>query len=156
MQWSAERNGGFSRAEPGSLVRPMVSGGFGPEHVSVEAQRHDHTSLLSLIQLLCHRHRSIFEIGWGSLEIIEQPNRAVLAHALTWDEGSVLFLHNFAAEPTTVELDLERFGGGPLTDILDAGAGPVCDDGGTAVPLEGYGYRWLRIHPEISTGEVLF
>jgi trehalose synthase len=156
MQWSAELNGGFSRAEPGSLVRPMVTGGFGPEHVSVDAQRHDHTSLLSFIQLLCHRHRSIFEIGWGSLEILEQPNPAVLAHALTRDEGSVLFLHNFGAEPTTVDLDLERFGGGPLTDILDVGAGRVSETGTAAVALEGYGFRWLRIHARESSGEDLF
>src|SRR3954451_595942 len=52
MQWTADRSGGFSRARPSRLVRPVVEGPFGPEHVNVADQRRDPDSLHSFMTLL--------------------------------------------------------------------------------------------------------
>ena len=94
MQWSPDRNGGFSTAPPSRLAAPTVQGGFGPAHVNVQDQRRDPDSLLSFVKLLTQRYREAPELGWGELEVLEQPHRAVLAHRLSHDGNSTVALHN--------------------------------------------------------------
>ena len=144
MQWSAATNGGFSTAEPSALPVPLVEGGFGPEFVNVEAQRRDPDSLLAFVTLLARRYRECPELGWGQFAVLDQPHRQVLAHSVTWDEACLVALHNLSADPVTVPL-----GGldpaARLVDLLCDGAHDIDDDGSTEVPLEAYGFRWLRV-----------
>ena len=107
MQWTAGRNGGFSTARPSRLAAPIVTGGYGPEHVNVEAQRRDPDSLLAFVTLLARRYRECPELGWGTFEVLEQPDPAVLAHRSTWDDASTVALHNLSAEATHVSLRLD-------------------------------------------------
>ena len=65
MQWSPERNGGFSTAAPSRVRRPVVEGAFGPEHVNVADQRGDPDSLLEFVSLLIRRYRESPELGWA-------------------------------------------------------------------------------------------
>ena len=145
MQWSPDENGGFSTAPPRKLVAPVVDGGFSPEHVNVEDQRHDPDSLLNFVRMLIRQYRESPEIGWGEYELLEQPHDAVLAHRCTWQDGSVIALHNFSAEPCTVPLELKSLDGDAvLVDLLQPGRTPL-EDGRVELTLDGYGYRWLRI-----------
>ena len=82
----------------------MVQGGFGPEHVNVEAQRRDESSLLAFVSRLIRRYREAPELGWGELEVLDQPERAVLAHVVRLDDDATLAVHNLSAEPRTVDL----------------------------------------------------
>ncbi|MGH8938933.1 MAG: alpha-amylase family protein, partial [Actinomycetes bacterium] len=106
MQWTAGRNGGFSTARPSRLSGPVVAGGYGPEHVNVEAQRKDPDSLLSFMTRLVQRYRECPELGWGEFEVIDQPNKAVLAHRCTWGDGQLVAVHNLGPEPQTVPMRL--------------------------------------------------
>ena len=99
MQWTAGRNGGFSPARPSQLPGPVVQGGFGPEHVNVDAQRRDPDSLLRFMTLLIRRYREAPELGWGELDILDQPERSMLAHRLTHDGDATVAVHN---EPPVV------------------------------------------------------
>jgi glycosidase len=145
MQWTAGRNGGFSDAPPSKLPAPVVEGGFAPEHVNVEAQRRDPDSLLQFVTMLVQRYRECPELGWGRFTALDQPNPAVLAHVVEWDDWRIVALHNLAAEPCTVPLSL-----GPtapdtaLVDLLCDGTTPLDERGKAEVTLEGYGFRWLR------------
>ena len=67
MQWTAGKNGGFSTAAPSRLAGPVTEGGYGPEHVNVEAQRRDPDSLLSFMTLLVRRYRECPELRLGRL-----------------------------------------------------------------------------------------
>jgi trehalose synthase len=146
MQWTAGRNGGFSTAEPRRLPGPVVSGGFAPEFVNVQDQRHDPDSLLSFMKLLISRYRESPELGWGRFTALEQPHAAVLAHACVWDDGTMVAVHNLGPEPRTVPLTLEDCDATHrLVDLLQEGSTPVSDDGAVELGLEGYGYRWLRV-----------
>jgi trehalose synthase len=146
MQWTAGRNGGFSDAAPSRLPGPVVRGGYGPEHVSVEAQRRDPDSLLHFVSLLVRRYREAPELGWGDLEVLAQPHRAVLAHRLSHDGASTVALHNLGEEGVTVPLRLRDVAAGTrLVDQLVDGTVDLDDKGRAAVDLEGYGYRWLRV-----------
>jgi trehalose synthase len=66
MQWTDQRNGGFSNAAPSRLRRPLTQGAFGAEHVNVAAQRTDRESLLAFIHLLIKRYRESPELGWAT------------------------------------------------------------------------------------------
>ncbi|MEJ7582717.1 MAG: alpha-amylase family protein [Acidimicrobiales bacterium] len=106
MQWTSGRNGGFSDAPPSRLVAPTVQGGFGPEHVNVESQRRDPDSLLRFMMLLVQRYREAAELGWGELDVLDQPHRAVLAHRVRHDAASTVALHNLGPDACRVPLRL--------------------------------------------------
>ncbi|HSI92084.1 MAG TPA: alpha-amylase family protein [Jiangellaceae bacterium] len=146
MQWSDGRNAGFSVAPPSKLAAPLVEGGFGPEHVNVEKQRHEPDSLLNFIATLIRRYRESPEIGWGEFEILDQPHDHVLAHRCTWHDSIVVAVHNFDAEPCVVPLELKiENGGTTLNDLLQPGSIELDDSGRVEITLDGYGYRWLRV-----------
>ncbi|MCC2307786.1 alpha-amylase family protein [Cellulomonas chengniuliangii] len=146
MQWTSGKNGGFSTAARRRLPGPVVEGGFAPEHISVAEQRHDPDSLLSFIQQLIRRYRESPELGWSGVEVLDQPHAAVFAHRATWDDGSLVAVHNLGPEPLTVPLRLPDLDAETeLVDLLDHGS-LACDERGSVeVALEGYGYRWLRV-----------
>ena len=146
MQWTAGPNGGFSTAEPDQLTAPLVTGGFSPDHVNVADQRNDPDSLLNFIRLLTGRYRACPELGWGRFEIVEQPLAQVLAHRLTWDDASLIAVHNLGPDAVTVPIALaDTTDDCELVDLLASGTTELSKDGECELTLEGYGYRWLRI-----------
>jgi len=150
MQWTDARNGGFSRARPGKLRRPVVEGGFGPEHVNVQEQRTDPDSLHTFMCLLIKRYRESPELGWGELTILDQPHPHVLAHECALDDRRIVAVHNLGSEGCTVPLTIPDCSAGDrLLDLLADTAPVELDDKGRAeIALEGYGYRWLRVTTE--------
>jgi glycosidase len=146
MQWTGGANGGFSTADPDDLPAPVVTGGFSPDHVNVADQRNDPESLLNFIRLLITRYRACPELGWGRLELIEQPHTQVLVHRMTWDDASLIALHNLGPDAVTVPFTLpDTDPDCELTDLLQTGSTTPGKHGETEVDLDGYGYRWLRI-----------
>jgi hypothetical protein len=100
------------------------------------------------MRLLISRYRSCPELGWGDLEVLDQPHASVLAHRTTWEDGSLVALHNLGDEAVTVPLTLDGVPeeGCVLQDLLQPGTTELGADGGCELQLDGYGYRWLRIH----------
>ncbi|WP_129336647.1 alpha-amylase family protein [Cellulomonas endophytica] len=147
MQWSDEANGGFSTADPADLVAPLTTGGYGPEHVNVRAQRRDPDSLLAHVTRLVQRYRECPELGWAPLHVLEQPHAAVLALCSTVDGETVVTLHNLGPDAVTVPVDLSDRGSDRrlLVDLLADGEVHLDDGARADVPLDGYGYRWLRL-----------
>ena len=146
MQWTDGKNGGFSEARPSKLAAPVVQGAYGPAHVNVASQRRDPDSLLRFMSLLVRRYREAPELGWGDLEILDQPHRAVLAHRLSHDGASTVLVHNLGADALTVPLRLPDLDAEVrLVDQLCDGTEPVDDKGHVELALEGYGFRWLRV-----------
>lgn len=147
MQWTGEELGGFSHAPARRLAARVVTGGFGPAHVNASDQRHDPDSLLRFMQLLITRYRASPELGWGTFELVKQPERSVMVHTVEGMEGRMVLLHNFRSAATTVAFRLDDVHpGDQLIDLLaDDRILLPDDDGGLSVPLDGYGYRWLRV-----------
>lgn len=148
MQWSDDKNGGFSTAAPSRLIQRVAPDGYSPEHVNVADQRHDPDSLWSFIRSLIAAYRRCPELGWGQPSILEQPHRAVLALRCDVAESTVITVHNLAAEPVLLELPVTT---GELEqevpeveDVLGRHPMDVQDDR-ISLSLEGYGYRWLRV-----------
>ncbi|HET6939802.1 MAG TPA: alpha-amylase family protein [Nocardioides sp.] len=147
MQWTPDRNGGFSRARPSRLVRPLPSGSFAADHVNVADQRRDPASLHAFIKLLIKRYRESPELGWAHFSVLDQPHRHVLAHECAHDDRRLIAVHNLAPTSCTVPLTLDDCDSSDhLVDLLEENADfPLDDRGRTEIDLDGYGYRWLRV-----------
>lgn len=146
MQWANAKNGGFSVAKPSQLARAVVEGSYGPQHINAAEARREQDSLLHHLTRLAKRYRESPEIGWGSFEIVEQPHQAVMAHRVTWEDRSMVLLHNLGPEPVMVPFELkDEEVGAELIDLLDEASCVLDSEHAAEISLEGYGYRWLRI-----------
>ena len=143
MQWSEERNAGFSVAE--RTVLPVVdSGPYGYRAVNVEAQRRDPASLLNFTRTMIRLRQETPEIGWGDWTILGTGSRQVLAMRYDWRGNSVVTLHNFGDSPCEVRLRVGTERGQRLTNLIEdetlVGSGDVHH-----VRLDAHGYRWFRV-----------
>ena len=147
MQWTRGANGGFSNAPADALAAPVVGGAYGPEHVNASDQRHDPDSLLRFMRTLIARYRASAEMGWGRCDILPHDAARVLVHTLTGEEGRMVALHNFSADPASVRFTLpDCDDGDQLVDLLvDGRTERLRSHGEVSMDLPGYGYRWLRV-----------
>lgn len=146
MQWTPHGNGGFSTADPASLVRPMLSGGdYGFEKVNVGTLRSDPDSLLNWMSGLIRTRRECSEIGTGTWEVIDAGNDAVLGLRYENSDSSIVVLNNLSPDRHMVTLDLGEDEIAVATDLLgDRVYAPISPES-KRMRLDGYGYRWLRI-----------
>ncbi|MGW9586996.1 alpha-amylase family protein [Microbacterium sp. NPDC055455] len=146
MQWTSEKNGGFSQASPSRLVARPPGDGYAPQHVNVADQIEDRGSLLHFFRDLISRYRISPELGWGDFEVLEQPVDAILVHSLRADVGRMVAIHNLAGVPATTRFALaEEPEGTALVDLLGSDRLPLDDRGGVELEVPAYGYRWLRV-----------
>lgn len=146
MQWSADKNGGFSDAAASRLVSKPPSDGYAPEHVNVADQIEDRDSLLHFFRDLIARYRISPELGWGEFEVLDQDAGAVLVHSLRADVGRMVAVHNFADVPATVRFAVDdEPEGAALVDLLGAHRIDQGDGGSVELEVAPYGYRWFRV-----------
>jgi trehalose synthase len=146
MQWTPQRNGGFSTADPAHFTAPMPEDAYGPAHVNVADQRRSNESLLSWIRLLIERYRESPELAWGRYEVLDTGRPAVLAHRSSIDGQTVIAVHNLGEERVKVRLAVEGHDSSSvLTDLLTEGTTKISADGHVQLTLPRYGCRWLRV-----------
>jgi maltose alpha-D-glucosyltransferase/alpha-amylase len=138
MQWSADRHGGFSRAE--EVFRPVIEEGeFGSRTVNVAAQQRDPESFLSLTERMIRTRQECPEIAMGRSEVVDLESKSVLALLFRWRGSEILTLHNFSSETQSVQFP--QTVSGPFYDLLEAGDDLESGD----FKISGYGYRWFRL-----------
>ncbi|MDR4305446.1 alpha-amylase family protein [Chelatococcus sambhunathii] len=145
MQWSAEKNGGFSNGAKTYL--PAISGGgFGFETVNVAQQRRDPNSFLNWIERVIRMRHEVPEIGWGEMSLIPVRDKAILALRYDWRGAAVVVIHNLDPEPREVAFRSGADGDGDvrLVDLLGGEHSDPGPDGRHRFAIEGYGYRWFR------------
>jgi maltose alpha-D-glucosyltransferase / alpha-amylase len=143
MQWSGERNGGFSSAD--KLVVPAIEGGVhGCESVNVEQQQRDSDSLLRWMRHIINLRKECPEIGWGEWSLVSTRTPSVLALAYRWRGKSVVCVHNFDDHPHEFTLALES-GSERLVSLRDEHDAIAMRKGRPRLQLEPYGYAWYRL-----------
>ena len=146
MQWSAEKNGGFSSADPKDLARPAIDEGeYGYEEVNVDRQRRDPDSLLSWMERTIRIRKECPEFGWGTWDLIETDQPDVFAHACQHDGGTVVAVHNLADRDVEGALDLSPYDATKAIDLLGGRRETELDGGVHAFSLDAYGFRWFRL-----------
>jgi maltose alpha-D-glucosyltransferase/alpha-amylase len=146
MQWSFDRNGGFSRADPARLyLPPIMDPVYGFEAVNVEAQSRSPSSLLNWIKRLIAARRSRRAFGRGSLQFLYPSNRKVIAYLRTYGDETVLCVANLARTPQAVELDLLEWRGRQPVELLGRSAFPPIGELPYLLTLQPYSFFWFEL-----------
>ena len=109
MQWTGDRNGGFSRADFAQLyLPPLMDPVYGFQAVNVEAQLRTPTSLLRWLHRFIALRKEHPVFGLGTYEPLRPENPRIFAHVRRYEDDIVLCVHNLARSAQAVELDLSR------------------------------------------------
>jgi len=146
MQWSPDRNAGFSRADPQRLyLPPIMDPVYGFEAVNVEAQARDPASLLNWMKRMLATRATSRAFGRGRLEFLRPGNRKVLAYLREHGDEAILCVANLSRTAQPVELDLKRFKGRVPVEMLGRTAFPPIGERFYLFTLPAHGFYWLRI-----------
>ena len=150
MQWTGDRNAGFSRADFAQLyLPPLMDPVYGYQAVNVEAQLRTPTSLLRWLHLFIALRKEHPVFGLGTYEPLRPENSRIFAHIRRFEEDIVLCVHNLANSAQAVELDLSAYvGDGPGGD---AGPDAFSGDRGAAVPADPRPARVLLVPAEAGS-----
>jgi maltose alpha-D-glucosyltransferase / alpha-amylase len=156
MQWTPDRNGGFSRCDPTRLYLPMIMDPvYGYEAVNVEAQSRSLASLLSWTKRLISVRKSSKVFGRGSLTFVRPTNRSVLVYVRQYENEAVLCIANLSRSAQATEIDLATWRGRVPFELLGRTNFPLIGEGPYLVTLGPYGFFWFLLRePDASTIEV--
>ncbi len=149
MQWSPDRNGGFSRADPATLVLPPIMDPlYGYEAVNVELQSRDPHSLLNWMRRMLAVRRQHRALGRGSLRFLYPKNRKVLAYLREYEGETILCVANLARSAQAVELDLSEFGGRIPIELNNGSPFPPIGQLTYLLTMPPYGFYWFLLAVE--------
>jgi maltose alpha-D-glucosyltransferase/alpha-amylase len=146
MQWSADRNAGFSRANPQKLYLPItIDPQYHYESVNVEAQQDNPHSLLWWMKHLIEQRKQFKAFGQGTLEFLRPSNRKVLAFYRRYQNETILVVANLSRFPQHVELDLAPSKGMTPVEIFGRTEFPVIGDQPYLLTLGALSFYWLSL-----------
>ncbi|MDT8904683.1 maltose alpha-D-glucosyltransferase [Pseudomonas prosekii] len=154
MQWSIDRNGGFSRADPASLVLPPIMDPlYGYQSVNVETQAGDPHSLLNWTRRMLAVRKQSKAFGRGTLKMLSPSNRRILAYTreYTGPDGKheiILCVANVSRSAQAAELDLSAYAGMVPVEMLGGNAFPPIGQLNFLLTLAPYGFYWFALAAE--------
>jgi maltose alpha-D-glucosyltransferase/alpha-amylase len=144
MQWSGDRNAGFSRADAQRLYLPAILDVvYGFPSVNVEAQQRSPSSLLNWVKRLIGVRQAQAVFGRGSLAFLYPENRKVVAYVREYEGTVVLCVANLARTPQAVGLDLSRFAGRVPLEMIGWSPFPPIVDDRYVLTLPGHAFFWF-------------
>jgi len=156
MQWTPDRNAGFSTADPGKLFLPVVQSlVYNYQQINVESQLAQSRSLLHWIRNVIHVRKGHPAFGLGSLRVLRTNHESVLAFVREY-EGSgthfgdqperVLCVFSFSHNPVSVEIDMSEFANEALYDLFGGAQFPsVSAEGTLTLTLATQSFYWLHV-----------
>jgi len=146
MQWTGDRNAGFSRADPARLYAPPIMDPvYGYQAINVEAQERAPFSLLNWMKRMIGLRKQATVFGRGTIEFLPAQNRKVLAFVRRYQDEIVLCVANLARTVQPVELDLSRFKGMTPVEMLGLTEFPRIGDLPYVLTLGAYAFYWFRV-----------
>ena len=148
MPWSADRNAGFSAADPARLYAPPVADPvYGFQAVNVEAERRDPGSLFHWVRRQVALRKQSPNLSRGELELLEPENRKVLAFVRRLGEERVLVVANLARTTQPAELDLSAFAGLVPVEMFGRAAFPRIGTAPYLLTLGPHAFHWFDLRP---------
>ena len=156
MQWTPDRNAGFSSADPGKLCLPIVQSlVYNYTLVNVESQLAQSGSLLHWIRNVIHVRKGHPTFGLGRMRVLKTNHDSVLAFVREYEgtgtqfgdsPETVLCVFSFAHNPVSVEIEAGDFAGATAYDLFGGGQFPsVGDDGVMRLTLGSQNFYWLHL-----------
>jgi maltose alpha-D-glucosyltransferase/alpha-amylase len=146
MQWTNDRNAGFSRADPQRLYSPVIMDPvYHYQAVNVEAQERDGSSLLQWMKNLIALRKLFAAFGLGTLEFLEPVNRRILAYVRRHGSDAILCVANLSRSVQPVMLDLSAFAGMLPVEMLGYTEFPEIRADPYFLTLGPYGFYWFEL-----------
>jgi len=146
MQWTPDRNGGFSRADPARLYAPTIMDPvYGYESVNVEAQSRSLSSQLSATKRLMQVRKSTLAFGRGTMLFIRPSNRSVLCYVRQYGDEVILCVANLSRSAQATELDLSPWKERVPLEMLGRTKFPPIGELPYMVTLAPYGFYWFLL-----------
>jgi maltose alpha-D-glucosyltransferase/alpha-amylase len=156
MQWSGDRNAGFSRANPQRLYLPVnIDPEYHYEAINVETQENNSHSLLWFMRRILAQRKQFRALGRGTLEFLAPENRRVLAFVRSYEDERVLVVANLSRFAQCTELDLSRFQGSRPLEVFGKTEFPVVADRPYFLSLGPHAFYWFAVQPRDATHETL-
>jgi len=151
MQWSADRNAGFSYGNPQKLFLPIViDPEFHYEAVNVDLQQNNAQSLLWWMKRIVSLRKHYKVFGRGSIEFLHPDNRKVLVFLRRYQDETILVAANLSRHAQWVELDLSEFKGRKPLTLFGRNQFPPIGDLPYLLTLGGHTFYWFALEP-VST-----
>jgi maltose alpha-D-glucosyltransferase/alpha-amylase len=146
MQWSGDRNAGFSRADPQQLFSPVIIDPvYGYQAVNVESEENDSASLLNWTRNMIRMRRLFKVFGRGTIEFLKPANRAILAYVRRDQDDVVLCVANLARNVQPAHLDLSAFAGMVPIEMFGYTEFPAIGAAPYFLTLGPYGFYWFEL-----------
>ena len=147
MQWTGDRNAGFSRADPSALYQPVILDPiYNFQAVNVEAQHRSPTSQLNWLRRLIQVRRTHKVFGRGDLEFLDPGNRRVVAYIRRLQDEIALIVNNLSKFSQAVELDLSPYEGMIPIEMAGRSSFPIIGNRPYSITLGPYGFYWLELN----------
>ena len=148
MQWTADRNGGFSKADPARLyLPPVMDPVYGYQAINVEAQQRNPSSLLHFMRRLIALRRQYRAFGRGSLEFLQSSNQKVLVYMRRYEEEVILAVANLSRFAQPSELDLREFSGWTPLEMMGHTEFPRIGELPYFITLGPHEFMWFLLEP---------
>jgi len=146
MQWSGDRNAGFSASNPQRLILPVITDPeYHYEAVNVEVQQNNPHSLLWWMKRLIALRKEFKAFGRGTLEFLYPRNRKVLAFVRKFGEETILVVANLSRFVQFAELDLSAYRGMVPVELFGRTRFPVAGEGPYFLSLAPHGFMWFSM-----------
>jgi maltose alpha-D-glucosyltransferase/alpha-amylase len=150
MQWTGDRNGGFSRADFAQLyLPPLMDPVYGFQAVNVEAELRTPTSLLRWLHRFIALRKEHPVFGLGTYEALRPENPRVFAHIRRYADDIILCVHNLARSAQAVELDLSEFAEYVPEEMLGRTKFPAIGEWPYLLTLAPRGWFWFRLRKDV-------
>jgi len=154
MQWSPDRNAGFSRANPQRLYLPtIIDPEYHYEAVNVEGQQRNPNSLLWWMKRLIDLRKQNRAFGRGTIEFLQPENRKVLAFIRSFENQQILVVANLSRFVQSVELDLSAFRGRVPVELFGRTEFPAVGDAPYFLTLNAHSFYWLALEDRKPTAD---
>jgi len=146
MQWTGDRNGGFSRADFAQLYAPpLMDPVYGYQAVNIEAQLRTPTSLLRWMRRFIALRKEHPVFGLGEYDPLAPSNPRIFAHVRSYEDDVMLCVHNLARSAQAVELDLRRFKGRVPVEVFGRSRFPAVGEWPYLLTLAPRGFYWFQL-----------
>lgn len=149
MQWTGDRNAGFSNAKPQQLYLPTITDAvYGHQVINVEAQAEDPSSLLNWMRRMITVRKQHPAFGRGEMTLLYPRNRKILAYVRAHEGQAYLCVANLSDSAQAVELDLSAHRGLVPVELTGRSAFPPVGDLPYMLTLPAYGFFWFVLSGE--------
>lgn len=149
MQWTGDRNAGFSRADPSRLYAPVVSDpGYSYQGVNVESCERSPSSFLNWLTRLVAIRKTYKAFARGKIKFLHPANSRVVTYLCTYEEQTMLVVNNLSRFAQYVEIDLQEYNGVTPVDCFSKQDFPKIGELPYLVTLAPHGFYWFELVPK--------